>query len=194
MKKILALVLTLVMVLCAVSALAESGDSKRLPDSQQTDVTPATPATPGTPYYGGAAKQEEELTLKILDEATEESQVVLDAFKAAFDAGDVLSALPEDVRAKIPEELTQINEMVTAEFIGDTEKVNGSYECTIIFETLYEADQDVAVLFGKLGGEETAWTVLMGRTNADGAVVVTVPADVIRNLGNDPFVLAVVSK
>ena len=39
-----------------------------------------------------------------------------------------------------------------------------------------------------------AWTVLEGKTNADGAVVVIVPGDLIKDLGNDPFVLAVVSK
>ena len=106
----------------------------------------------------------------------------------------MLSALPDDIKAQIPEELTKVNEMVTAEFVGDTEAVAGDVECTILFETPYEADQDVAVLFGQMGGEEVAWTVLEGKTDADGAVVVTVPASLIKDLGNNPFVLAVVSK
>ena len=185
MKKILALVLALVMVLCAVSALAEG--SKKVEDTQQTNVTP---------YYGGANKaaQADGLSLVILEEATEASQVVLDAFKAAFDAGDVLSALPDDVKAKIPEGLTQINEMVTAQFVGDTTAIEGPVECEIVFESPYEADQDIAVLFGKLGGADVAWTVLEGKTNADGAVVVIVPEDLVKDLANDAFVLAVVSK
>ena len=74
MKKILALVMALAMVLCAASVLAEG--SKTIDDTQQANVAPVN--------WAANVAEEEALSLKILDEATEESQVVLDAFKAAL--------------------------------------------------------------------------------------------------------------
>ena len=187
MKKILALVLALVMVLCAASALAAG--SKTVEDTQNATVEPASAGQGG--YYPKTAT--EELALKIVD-ATAESQVVLDAFKAAFDAGDALSILPDDIKAQILEGAGTINEMVTAQFVGDTTAVAGEFKATITFETPYEEGAEVSVLLGKLGGEEIKWTVLKGKVNADGAIEVVIPAAVIADLGNNPFILAVVSK
>ena len=140
-----------------------------------------------------ATEKEEELSLEIID-ATEESQAVLDSFKLAYDAGDTLSVLPEEIKAQIPEGLGTINEMVTAHFVGETGAISGDYKATINFETPYEEGKEVAVLFGKLGGEEIEWTLLSGIANADGAIEVVIPAALIADLGNDPFILAVVSE
>ena len=188
MKKTLALVLALVMVLFAVGAMAAG--SKGGDDIPTGEVTPG-----GGGFPGGGAPAEDKLSLIILPEATEEIQKVLDAFKEAFDAGDVLAAFPDDVREKIPEELTQINEMVPAQWTGDTEKAEPLNLVKIKLDTLYEpAGEKVAVLFGKVGGEEVVWTQYEGTIQEDGSIEFEVPGDDVKEQKNEAFVLAVVSK
>ena len=208
MKKILALVLSLMMVLVAVSAMAV--DSPKLPDKQNATVEPAEETQAAAPAAAPAAAapaavnkavdiaaDEETLTLKILETNSDAVQAIIDLFAAAKNSGDVLSVLPDDVKAKIPEGLTNINEIVTAQFEGDTTKVSGTVILKISFLSEYEEGQDVAVLFGKLTATDVEWTVAEGKTVKDGGVVkveVTIPADLVKSLGNEQFVLAVVSK
>ena len=207
MKKILALVLSLMMVLVAVSAMAV--DSPKLPDKQNATVEPAEETQAAAPAAAPAvaapaavnkavdiAADEETLTLKILETNSDAVQAIIDLFAAAKNSGDVLSVLPDDVKAKIPEGLANINEIVTAQFEGNTD-VTGNVTLKIAFMSEFEEGQDVAVLFGKLTGTNVAWTVAEGKTVKDGGVVkveVTIPADLVKSLGNEQFVLAVVSK
>ena len=190
MKKILALVLSLVMVLTAVSAMAAGSKTA---DDQQNAVVVA-PAV--VKNVVGNAAVEDTQTLKILDVNSDAVQAIIDLFAAANEAGDVLSVLPDDIRAQIPEGLTKINEIVTAQFDWNTD-VTGSVTLKIGFKSEFEEGQNVAVLFGKLTGTDVAWTVAEGTTEKDGDVVkvkVTIPADLVKSLGNEPFILAVVSK
>lgn len=176
MKKILALVLALAMVLCAASVLAE--DSKDVDDTQHATTT----TTDGEPV--------ESLSLIIIDN-TEATQAIIDTFAAAAEAGDVLSAFPEDVRAQIPEGLNQINEMVTAQFVGDTEAVAGDLNANVVFKTLFEAGSE-AVAVASNGAD--SWNILKATPAEDGSVDIVCPAAFIKAVGNTPFVLAIVNK
>ena len=187
MKKILALVLSLMMVLVAVSAMAADSPAAAKKQNAAVEVNKAA----------DNAEDEETLTLKILETNSDAVQAIIDQFAEANNNGDVLSVLPEDVKAKIPEGLTNINEIVTAQFEGDTTKVSGTVILKISFLSEYEEGQDVAVLFGKLTATGVEWTVAEGKTVKDGDVVkvqVSIPAELVKSLGNEQFALAVVSK
>ena len=199
MKKIIALVLALVMVLCTVSVLAEAKNSGDTDNKQQTKVTPADTTdgsgaqkNNGGAYYPAA----EELKLEILAQNPDNIKKILEKFKEAFEAGNVLAAFPEEIRALIPEDLKTVNEMVGARFVGDTDKVKTDMRVNIKFLTLYdkEKDPEVAVFFGKLNGEDVAWTKYDGTVKDDGSVDVIVTKDMIQSLKNEAFVIVVVSK
>lgn len=172
MKKMLCLVMVLMMSLIAISAFAAGSITGG-------DITTTTVSEPT-------------ISLEIIED-TEESAAVIDAFKDAFDAGDVLAALPDSIRAALPEDAKAINEMVTTRFAGDVASVTSDVAVNIVFDTQYPAGESVSVLFGKLGGEEVAWTVLNGTVQEDGSVNVTVPLSLLQSVQNEAFVLAVVS-
>ena len=185
MKKTLALVLALVMVLCAVSAMAEG--SKTVDDTQKTTVTNG---------YNNAPAEAELPTLEFVSTPSAAIQAIIDQFKAAHDTGDDLGALPEDVKtqvAQVGEGLTHINEMTGAKFTGNT-NIKNEVEVILSFMTKYTPGDDVAVLFGVIEGENVKWTVLKGKVNDDGDVVVMVPAAMVKGIENDEFIIAVVSK
>ena len=187
MKKTLALVLALVMVLCAVSAMAEG--SKTVDDTQSTTVTDTTVTNRGG-YYAPAAPALPTLGIVTPSAA---AQAIIDQFKAAHDAGDDLGALPDDVKGQIGEGLVNVNEMIAVKFNGDTNVAN-EVEITLSFMTKYNAGDDVAVLIGELDGENVKWTVLNGKVNDAGDVVVKVPVALVKGLENNEFLIAVVSK
>ena len=199
MKKIIALVLALVMILCAVSAMAESPKKSGDTDNKQTtEVTPADATDSGAQKNAGGNyyPADDGLKLEILSLNPENVQKILDKFKEAYEAGDVLAAFPEDVRALIPEDLKTVNEMVGARFVGNTDKVTTDMRVNIKFLTLFdkEKDSEVAVFFGKINGEDVAWTKYDGTVKEDGSVDVIVTKDMIQSLKNEPFVIVVVSK
>ena len=181
MKKILSLAIVLVLAMTAVSVLAEG--------SKTGDDIPA--ATVVTAPNKGNQEKEEQVSLEIIDD-TEETAAVIQLFKDAFDAGDVLAPLPEDVRSKIPEDRTNINEMVTARFVGDVEALEDDLKIILQLDTPYEKDQEVSILFGKLG-DPVAWKVFEAIGTEDGKLEFTLHADEVKEYGNDPFVLAVAS-
>ena len=185
MKKILALVLALVLVACAATAVADT------PSKTNDNI-----AGGGVVVNPKGGEDTETVSLEII-ENTEATQKVIDTFKDAFDAGDVLAALPEDVRGALPEGLTKINEMLTAQFVGDAEALDDTVVLNVSFETPFEpAGDPVAFLFGKLAGEEVEWTVKDGgEIKDDGSIDITLTKDFIQDMIEaQPFLLAVVSK
>lgn len=160
-------------------------------------TAPAAKKTTGASSYSGTgtsntASGQEEPSLKlILVSDTAETAAVIKACKDAFAAGNVLTALPDDVKSKLTAGNSTINEMVTAQFVGDTSLVTGSILVNVKFDTLYSpAGARVDVLFVKGG----AWNVLAGTVQTDGSIDMTLGKDLVSSLGNDPFVLGVVSQ
>ena len=139
-----------------------------------------------------ASEQEEEASLKlILVSDTSETAAVIKACKDAFTAGNVLTALPDEAKSKLTAGNSTINEMVTAQFVGDTSLVTGSILVNVKFDTLYSpAGATVDALVVKGG----TWNVLTGTVKEDGSIDMTLGKDLVSSLGNDPFVLGVVSK
>ena len=177
MKKILALVMALVMVLGVASAMAAS--SKQTPGGGGTDVD--NPETIDIVYT----------------EDTEETAAIIEKFADAADAGDVLAALPDAVKANIPEGYNKINEMITAQVSGDINDVASYTVMNFGFESTYEAGKTVYVLAGILPATadgEVEWEVFTGSVKDNGSIDVTLPKAFFEKVQNKPYVLAVVSE
>lgn len=174
MKKILALVLALVMVLAACTALADG--SKRNNDIAAGDT-------------------DEETVSMTAIAPTEKLQEIMDGIKAANDEqGDPIKGLPEDAAAQIPEGFTAINDMGCWQLEGD---VTGLSELELIFkfETPYPEGDEVALLIGIAPADgDVEWIEKTGVANADGAVVVKVTAAELAKISNNPFLAIPLSK
>ena len=184
MKKILALVLALTMILTAVSAFAAG--------------SPENPGTKGGGTAGGGGYTADDTTAveeikmgKVAD--TDATKAIKQLFADGNADGDPLSKLPDDVKAKIPEDFKTVNEMVTYQLSGDIGTV-GSLTLTFTFETKYADGEEVTVLIGIASGKETEWIVKTGKGNKDGDVVVTVTKDELAKISSNPFVVVPVSK
>lgn len=173
MKKILALVLTLVMILTAVSAMA--GDSKKTQDMTYGTINTGNAAVPV-----GVAKVT----------PTKALQEIMDQVKAAGGR----KGLPADVDAKIPAERTNINEMGTFALTGDVDKVSEA-ELIFTFATKYPEGEEVTVLIiVDMGDKGVEWLELTGKANSNGDVVVKLTSDQLAKISNNPFLVLPVSK
>ena len=179
MKKLFSLVLTLALLLTAVSAFAAG--SKEEPSGGGT-VVPVTEETP-------------EIGISFIDD-TDASAAAIKAFGEAKDAGDVLAPLPEDVSALVPEGFGTINDLKTAQFDGEVDKVTEDMLINVMFETPYAEGQKVIVLIGILpeAEGEIEWKVFEGVGKADGSVDVTVTKDVFEKVKTNPFLIGVISE
>ena len=182
MKKLFSLVLALALLLTAVSAFATG--SKEEP-SQSGTVVPAAETEEAT-----------EISIKFIAD-TEASAAAIKAFADAKESGDILAALPDDVKAKVPEGFATINELLTAQFEGDVAKVTDDMILNVKFETAYAAGQKVLVLIGILPtaeGEGIEWQTFEGVGKDDGSVDVTVPKAVFEKVQTNPFLIGVISE
>ena len=174
MKKILALVLALTLVLCAASAFAT--DSVEYPPTRRTPTTRTSTEEVEEPV--GVTRSGDN------DGTTEIKQQILDG---------QLEGLPDEIKNKIPGDHTKINEAVTFILTGDITKVT-SATLTFSFETKYAEGEEVTILIGIAGANGTEWIVLTGKGDANGDVVVTVDKATLDKIGSNPFVVIPVSK
>ena len=174
MKKILALVLVLALSLTAFSAFAAG--SPENPDEKVVEEEAAEVAVPTA-------------------QDTEGTTEVKAALSAAQEAGDVLSILPEDVRAEIPEECTTINEMVTVKLPEVEADESGNRTFKKAFQTPFTAGEKVSVLFGIPKDDGTIeWVVLEGTANDAGEIVFTVDDATYTKLSAQEVVMCPVTK
>ena len=184
MKKILALVLALTMILTAVSAFAAG--SPENPGGKGGGTTGGG----GSTGYDTAA--EEEVTMgKVAD--NDATKAIKQLFVDGNAAGDPLSKLPDDVKGKIAEGFKTVNEMVTYQLSGDIGAVD-TLTLTFTFETKYADGEEVTVLIGIAGAKETEWIVKTGKGNKDGDVVVSLTKAELDKISSNPFVVIPVSK
>ena len=182
MKKLFSLVLALALLLTAACAFAQG--SKEEP----TNGGAAVPAT--------ETEEAPEIGVSFIAD-TEASAAAIKAFADAKEAGDILAPLPDDVKAKVPEGFATINEMVTAQFDGELDKVTDDVILNVKFETAYGDGQKVIVLIGILPAEadgEIEWQAFDGVGKADGSVDVTVPKAVFEKVQTNPFLIGVISE
>jgi hypothetical protein len=212
MKKILALVLSLTMILTVASAFAANGSPEK-PTPTGSIITPtpapdptatpeptsapdptATPEPTNTPGGGGqgggtVVTEEPKVTIKFLTD-TDASKKIIEEFKAALEKGE----LPDAIKDKVPEGFKNVTEMLTVQFEGEVDKVTKEMILNVFFETQYAKDQKVIVLIGVLTKDPIEWQAFNGVGKEDGSVDVTLPADVFNTLKTDPFLICVISE
>ena len=173
MKKILALVLALALVLTAVSAFAEAS---------KTNLN--------IPVVEDNAPEVEVL---LPEEEIPAVAAVVESLKAAADGGDVLSALPEEIRAALPEDQKNINEIAPIQFIGKEEEIKNDLVITTKFTTLYTPGEKVTVLLARVNVDPVEWFAFEGTVQDDGSVQFVIPADTVKTFLNEDMAIAVVS-
>ena len=173
MKKILSLVLALVLVLTAVSVFAEASKTNlNIPVVE--DNAP-------------------EVDVLLPEEEIPAVAAVVESLKAAADGGDVLSALPEEIRAALPEDQKNINEIAPIQFIGKEEEVKNDLVVTAKLTTLYTPGKKVTVLLARVTGDTIEWFTFEGTVQEDGSVQFVIPAGTVKTFLNEDMTIAVVS-
>ena len=182
MKKIIALVLILMMILSITTAMTE--DSPKVKPSADTKNDTSTTTNTGTTYT--APKESLRVVL------TDDNVVTAELVQKLTDAGadKVLDEIPEDITKTLPAGFTAVNEISTWKVVGDIEKVN-SAEVTFKFTSPYTKGDTVYLL---IYTSDKEWLKLAGKADDEGNIVVTFNKDTLTRLGNDPFVVVVVSK
>ena len=168
MKKVLALVLAVMMILGCTYALAEN--SKGNQDINQGKTN------------------KENLNL---EEITADGKLaeIIEKITEAQKAGNALDGLPDDVKGQIPEENKTINEMDCYRLVGDTAGVK-EFIMIFKFETPYEKGEKVTLLIGIAPADaDVEWLVLDGVGNAEGEVEVKVTETELAKISNNPFVV-----
>ena len=199
MKKILSLVLALAMILTAVCALAEAKPSKQ-DDKPSGSVWPTEEElkaikahnfgqnSGSTEAADTTEEAEPEIGIKFLDSIPDAAASAVDAIKAAVEKKDFTGAFG-DVTV---DGITNVNEIVAAQFEGDCAGVTKDKILNIKFATPYEAGTEVKVLIGIIGEDGVAWEQpFKGIVKDNTSIDVTVPAALFNKVLNNPFLVVV---
>ncbi len=191
MKKILALVLALVLLLMTGVALAES--SKGGDDNNGADVKPVGPGyipVPGGPEFFIKITEEED---KIAWANAEIARMqAAENYQTYFEQANAIAAILDD-----PEYL--VNEFWPI-IAGNYKDEMGDIETVFYFATLYELDQDVAVEVGfEMGKDEEGnsimeWKTFPGKGQEDGSIIVTFDGQTVKDVEAKSALMAIVSK
>ena len=210
MKKVLALVLALMMVLTAVAAVAEG--SKTVEDTKTATVTETNNENTGN--AGNVVEEKEEIALTPLEEdeygeLEEEVQKVMEELvKAATSTEedvDVLSVVPDqknkiieilkknkNVTTVLPKDV-KILEMVPFKLTGDLTELESDLEASINFESAISNNPGdiVAFMITAVVNKELVEFILEGTVNKKGGVDVIIPKDIAKQLQGKKFFITV---
>ena len=186
MKKILALVLALMMVLTAVSALAAGS-----PENPGGKTTGGGTTGYSTDTTEEETKEDEVEAATVAD--TDATKAIKEELQKAAESGDVLSVLPDDVKAEIGEEFTKVNEMVTIKIAEGLDATKG-LSIKKAFQTPY-AKGAIKVLVAVPGADgKVEWIAVNGNVNEDGEVVAVVDEAIYNKIAGKEIVMVPVSK
>lgn len=170
MKKLIAVLLVLAMMVMTTAVFAEAVGSKTAEDIAAAEVLEIE------------GNEDAGITVEIV-EAGEAVAALQTKVADAIAAGDLSSVLPEDVLSAIPAEFLaaesladNLKEMVALKVSGDAEGVT-AITFALTLETPYEDGEDVCVLFAIMDGEEVKEWMLKEGTVKEGKVTVTLTAD-----------------
>lgn len=174
MKKLLALVIALIMILGVAGAMAAGSKNNQ-------DIAQAT-------------TEAEEVTLETAED-TEGTQAIKQAVIDAQAAGNAVDGLPDAVKEQLPEGYATINEMDTYKLKGEYTGDEDPIILTFKFETPYAEGEKVIIAIGIVPPEgEVEWLVKEGTANSDGDVEVEVTKAELAKISDNPFVVIPVSK
>ena len=218
MKKVLALVLALTMILTAMAAVAESSPSIRVEDTKTATVTETNNENTGNAgnvgNAGDVVEEKEEIALIPLEEdeygeLEEEVQKVMEelvnAATSTEEDVDVLSVVPDqknkiieilkknkNVTTVLPKDV-KILEMVPFKLTGDLTELESDLEASINFESAISNNPGdiVAFMITAVVNKELVEFILEGTVNEKGGVDVIIPKDIAKQLQGKDFLITV---
>ena len=194
MKKLIALVLALVLSVCAVSALAADGDSKKVDDTTtaKTETTQGDNTNNNAQGGNNAAADVPQL---IKADMTDIIKQIIEALKKAKESNTLAAFFGFGADSDVPADYTEINEAQAFRFLTDPTKWAG-LSVTLHFPTPYPAGDTVYIMIGIPGEkvEDTEWIKLTGTANNNGDVVVVLTADILKKIGLKTFLAVALSK
>ena len=178
-KKTLAVILSLMLLMSLTSALAASSKTN-------TDISHGTVEVPGVLIQ----------IVKVPD--TDFTKKLKLEVAAAQEKGNILEAFAGDVKNLIPEEHTEANEMETVQFDGELGKVTDKVKVTYKFATPYGKDQKVTVMIGFPEKDNPdyvpCWEAIPGVGTESGEVEFYVTRELLDKIETEPFVIIPLSK
>ena len=173
MKKVLALLLAVMMLLVSVSALAEG--SKRWEDIPHGET------------------DDDNVGLKKADDNDRTSEIKKKILDHGKD-GNPVDGLPDEIRDKLPEGFTVINDFDTYLLDGNPDESDDEVEMIFKFATPYKEGEQVMLAVCIVPPEdEVEWLLWEGTGMADGAVRVMVAREDLQKISDNPFVVIPVS-
>lgn len=169
MKKFLALVTLLCMVLTSTAALASSVPSKTADDLTQVEVgTTETGVVPETSFAVAVTEPTEKITAEVtaMQEFVAEAKPVVEFFPAETQEA-IAAVLPETVKAE---------EVVVYELapvaVSNYDEAYGDVTVDFAFATVFPEDSEVIVLLGLPGAEDAIEWIVKTGTVSEGKVSV----------------------
>lgn len=173
MKKTIAFLLVAVMALSMTSAFASS----------PVNYTPAVEEVAAEELTVAVVESEEvNKAVEAVEELVKAGTPVVEYFPAETQE-EVKAALPEAVKA---EEL-ELNEFVglTVEGFEKAAEEADEVRLVIAFTTKYDPEQKVFPLIGLVDANgNVTWVLVEAEVQADGSVMLIIPADVLEQMGN----------
>lgn len=110
-------------------------------------------------------------------------------------AGSALDILPQEIRDLLPEGYTVVNEIRSMKFQGDMDKLAKLDELKVVikFDTPYAKDEVVYLAVG-IPAEETEWVLLTALGNDDQNLEVTFDRETLAKIGEKSFAVLAISK
>ena len=176
MKKILALILALALVVLTGAAIAEN------PSKGGGDYNDGT--TDDQTGFVFAFSDKEELIAWANDEVAKLAEA--ESVQAYFGQADAIAAILGD-----PE--YTVNELLPV-YAANYEESMGEQEIRLTFATPYEKGTDVAVMLGFKADEAVEWTAVAGKVLDDSAVLFKLDPATILRVQENSALLAVVNK
>ncbi len=189
MKKTLAIVLALMVVLCSTALAANSPTTKNTTKTTTKTNTYTAPTVTAAPVpeveVVPASDTAETATIKNALVAQGEEKV-LDTIKA--------SAEETGTNLNLPVEYKTVKDITTQKIVGDTSKLD-SLEVSYSFAETFVPNETVYLLIGIPGPNGTVeWVCVQGKVDANGKVVVNYDKELLTKLGNKEFVVVPVTK
>lgn len=163
------------------------------PDPTDPPAPTPVPPDPTQKPVHTADPHPAEMVIADETEQTEATQKLAEQIRAAQEAGDLLSVVPEETREKIPEAMKEMPELLTMRLVN-WEGRKGTVFVRVCGEGKYPADEPVHVVIAIPGDPETKWISAEGISHEDGMIRLTLEAETLAEIGDRVFVMMILTK
>ncbi len=178
MKKIVSLLVVLVMVASLAGALASAPSKQHLSELVVIEGQ-------GDIYF--------EIVPPFEGEETGDDGLVEEILGPSKQANP-LDTLPEEIRARLPEGFTVVNEILQLKLKGNVNNITADMKVAIKFDTPYTPDSTVYLAVAIPGDEGREWVLLEGKVNAEKNVEVTFDMDTLQKIGEKTITVMAISE